>query len=344
MEIKKSPKADLQNKRGLLLEIGLVVALILVIAAFAYTPKEHRIEKVDLNYGPVEEEITEITRQDQKPPEPPKKVEVKVIADLLQVYGSGREQAPRRVQFRWGTLIFNGVISQHQEVFDYFSPSGVPLRSKVSLTLTEQEFRYEVSATDAARRRQAVEQAKAVLNEIQHLSAVDRERLFGYLEGTGKMILVEPGYLLTPESKMPGLDGQKMSKSYHNTITMRESEESVAKKVKSMPTDTNRVRRTDPGDPARCPVWQLHQVYSDDSTKEWASHGCKTAGIGCIECKQPVIDGILKEQVPMRERAQMYLDDPTLVKNIIADGCEKARELARETMRDVREAMGLEYH
>ena len=192
--------------------------------------------------------------------------------------------------------------------------------------------------------KEAVEQAKAVLNEIQHLSAVDRERLFGYLEGTGKMILVEPGYLLTPESKMPGLDGQKMSKSYHNTITMRESEESVAKKVKSMPTDTNRVRRTDPGDPARCPVWQLHQVYSDASTKEWASHGCKTAGIGCIECKQPVIDGILKEQVPMRERAQMYLDDPTLVKNIIADGCEKARELARETMRDVREAMGLEYH
>ena len=192
--------------------------------------------------------------------------------------------------------------------------------------------------------KEALEQGKALLNEIQHLSALDRERLFGYLEGFGKMILVEPGYLLTPESKMPGLDGQKMSKSYHNTITMRESEESVAKKVKSMPTDTNRVRRTDPGDPARCPVWQLHQVYSDDNTKEWVQQGCKTAGIGCIECKQPVIDGILKEQIPMRERAQMYLDDPTLVKNIIADGCEKARELARETMRDVREAMGLEYH
>ena len=192
--------------------------------------------------------------------------------------------------------------------------------------------------------KEAVEQAKAMLNEIQHLSAVDRERLFGFLEGTGKMILVEPGYLLTEESKMPGLDGQKMSKSYHNTITLRESEESVAKKIKSMPTDTNRVRRTDPGDPARCPVWQLHQVYSDDPTKEWVQHGCKTAGIGCIECKQPVIDGILREQVPMRERAQVYLDDPTLVKNIIADGCEKARELARETMRDVREAMGLEYN
>ncbi len=192
--------------------------------------------------------------------------------------------------------------------------------------------------------KEALEQGKALLNEIQHLSALDRERLFGYLEGSGKMILVEPGYLLTPESKMPGLDGQKMSKSYHNTITMRESEESVAKKVKSMPTDTNRVRRTDPGDPARCPVWQLHQVYSDDSTKEWVQQGCKSAGIGCIDCKQPVIEGILREQAPMRERAQVYLDDPTLVKNIIADGCEKARELARETMRDVREAMGLEYH
>jgi len=191
--------------------------------------------------------------------------------------------------------------------------------------------------------KEAVEQAKALLNEIQHMSAVDRERLFGYLEGTGKMILVEPGYLLTPESKMPGLDGQKMSKSYGNTITMRESEESVAKKVKSMPTDTNRVRRTDPGDPARCPVWQLHQVYSDESTRDWVQQGCKSAGIGCIECKQPVVAGILKEQAPMRERAQMYLDDPVLVRNIVADGCAKAREYARETMRDVREAMGLSY-
>ena len=192
--------------------------------------------------------------------------------------------------------------------------------------------------------KEAVEQAKAVLNEIQHLSAADRERLFGYLEGTGKMILVEPGYLLTEESKMPGLDGQKMSKSYHNTITLRESEESVAKKVKSMPTDPARVRRHDPGEPTKCPVWQLHQVYSNDACKEWVQQGCRTAGIGCIECKQPVIDGILREQVPMRERAQVYLDDPVLVKNIIADGCEKARELARETMRDVRESMGLEYH
>ena len=192
--------------------------------------------------------------------------------------------------------------------------------------------------------REAIEQARAILDETQHLSLGDRERLFGFLEGTGKMILAEPGALLTEASKMPGLDGQKMSKSYHNTITLRESEESVSKKVRSMPTDPARVRRTDPGEPARCPVWQLHQVYSDAECKEWVQQGCRSAGIGCIDCKQPVIDGILREQAPMRERAQGYLDDPTLVRNIIADGCEKARELARETMRDVRESMGLEYH
>lgn len=191
--------------------------------------------------------------------------------------------------------------------------------------------------------REALEQAHALLDEVQHLSVMDRERLFGYLEGTGKMILVEPEYLLTEESKMPGLDGQKMSKSYSNTISLRESADSVSKKVRAMPTDTQRVRRTDPGDPARCPVWQLHQVYSDEACRNWVQEGCKTAGIGCVECKQPVIEGILKEQAPMRERAQQYLDDPMLVKNIIADGCEKARDLARETMRDVRESMGLQY-
>ncbi len=190
---------------------------------------------------------------------------------------------------------------------------------------------------------EAIAQAHALLEETQNLSHGDRERLYGYLEGGGKMILVEPSALLTQASKMPGLDGQKMSKSYGNTISLREDEESVKTKVKRMPTDPARVRRTDAGDPERCPVWQLHEVYSDTETKMWVQKGCKSAGIGCIECKQPVIDGILKEQAPMRERAQLYLDDPSLVRNIIADGCEKARKLAQETMRDVREAMGLNY-
>ena len=189
----------------------------------------------------------------------------------------------------------------------------------------------------------ALEQAHALLHEAQSLSHGDRERLFGYLEGGGKMILVEPGALLTESARMPGLDGQKMSKSYGNTIALREDADSVTKKIRTMQTDPQRVRRSDVGDPAKCPVWQFHLIYSNDAVREWAQTGCKSAGIGCIECKQPLIEAVLQEQEPMHERAQVYLDDPQLVRNIIADGCEKARKLAQETMRDVREAMGLDY-
>src|SRR5918992_323892 len=184
---------------------------------------------------------------------------------------------------------------------------------------------------------------QAVLDEQQNLSRGDRERLYGWLEGGGKKILVEPEALLTEAARMPGLDGQKMSKSYGNTIALREEPESVAKKVKTMPTDPARVKRSDPGNPEKCPVWDLHKVYSDQERKAWVMKGCTTAGIGCLECKQPVIDAINLELAPIRGRAQTYLDDPTLVKNIVADGCEKAKRLAAETMREVREAMGLTY-
>ncbi|NMM37879.1 MAG: tryptophan--tRNA ligase [Glaciimonas sp.] len=190
----------------------------------------------------------------------------------------------------------------------------------------------------------ALEQAKAMLDDAQSLSMIDRERLFGYLEGSRKLILVEPQARLTESSRLPGLDGQKMSKSYGNSIALREDKESVTRKIRTMPTDPARVRRTDPGDPEKCPVWQLHLVYSNSATKEWVVKGCTSAGIGCLECKQPVIDAVLKEQEPMRERAQQYLDDPSLVRAIVADGCDKARKLAQETMRDVREAMGLSYN
>ena len=189
--------------------------------------------------------------------------------------------------------------------------------------------------------KEAVTEVRALLAATQHLSAEDREVLVGHLEGTGRTILVEPGYLLTEASKMPGLDGQKMSKSYENTITLREDEASVTQKVKRMPTDPARVRRTDVGNPEKCPVWQLHQVYSDAACKDWVQKGCRSAGIGCLECKQPVIDSILREQAPMRERAQIYLDHPQLVRDILIAGRDKATVLARETMRDVREAMGL---
>ena len=190
----------------------------------------------------------------------------------------------------------------------------------------------------------ALEQAKAMLDDAQNLSMIDRERLFGYLEGSRKLILVEPQALLTESSRLPGLDGQKMSKSYGNTIALRDDRDTVTKKIRTMPTDPARVRRTDPGSPDKCPVWQFHLVYSDDVTREWVTKGCKSAGIGCLDCKQPVIDGILKEQEPMRERAQQYLDDPSLVRAIVADGCDQARKFAQETMRDVREEMGLSYN
>jgi tryptophanyl-tRNA synthetase len=190
---------------------------------------------------------------------------------------------------------------------------------------------------------QALEAARALLDKAQNLALGDRERLFGYVEGGGKMILTEPQSLLTEASKMPGIDGQKMSKSYDNTIGLRDEPDVITKKIRTMPTDPARVKRTDPGDPEKCPVWQLHLVYSDEPRKQWVQEGCRSAGIGCLECKQPVIDGVLAELKPMRERAQRYLDDPTLVRSIIADGGEKAQKLAEETMRDVRGVMGLNY-
>jgi len=189
----------------------------------------------------------------------------------------------------------------------------------------------------------ALAQAQAMINDAASLSMVDRERLFGYLEGSRKLILVEPQAKLTEASRLPGLDGRKMSKSYGNSISLREDKDAVTKKIRTMPTDPARVRRTDAGEPTRCPVWQLHEVYSNGDTKDWVTKGCRSAGIGCIECKQPVIDAVLAEQEPMRERAQQYLDDPSLVRAIVADGCETARKLAQETMRDVREVMGLSY-
>jgi tryptophanyl-tRNA synthetase len=190
---------------------------------------------------------------------------------------------------------------------------------------------------------EALEAARAMLNDTQNLSLGDRERLFGYLEGSRRVILPEPEPLLTSTPKVPGLDGRKMSKSYGNAIMMREEPAQITKKIRTMQTDPARVRRSDKGNPERCPVWGLHQIYSDQARRDWVWKGCTTAGIGCLDCKQPLIEAIIAEQAPIRERAQRYLDDPQLVRNIVADGCERARKLAEETMRDVRAAMGLDY-
>ena len=251
----------------------------------------------------------------------------------------GEDQVPHIEMMRELARRFNHIYGKEKDFEEKAKEAVKKLGGKRARLYTElrTEFQEKGSAD-------AIEQARAMLDEAQNLSMIDRERLFGYLEGSRKLILVEPRALLTEASRLPGLDGQKMSKSYGKSIGLREDRDSVTKKMRTMPTDPARVRRTDPGEPERCPVWQLHKVYSDEPTKQWAASGCRSAGIGCLECKQPVIDAVLKEQEPMRERAQQYLDDPTLVRAIIADGCEKARRMAQETMRDVRDVMGLSYN
>ncbi len=212
------------------------------------------------------------------------------------------------------------------------------LGAKKAKLYRELRARYQEHG-DAA----ALESAHELLADVQNLTMGDRERLFGFLEGGGKMILSEPQALHTETPRMTGLDGRKMSKSYGNAIALRDAPDVVTKKIRTMPTDPARVRRTDPGDPEKCPVWSLHLVYSEQNTRDWVMQGCKSAGIGCLECKQPVIDAVNAELKPIQERAAPFEEDPTLVKNILADGCEKANAMATETMRDVREAMGLSY-
>ena len=190
---------------------------------------------------------------------------------------------------------------------------------------------------------EALATAQALLEGQQNLALGDTERLFGYLEGGGKVILPEPQALLTPASKMPGLDGQKMSKSYGNTISLREPDDTLAEKIKKMPTDTNRVRLTDPGDPERCPVWELHKIYAEEDQKAWVQEGCRTAGIGCLECKGPLIDAISAELKPMRQRAKELSEAPEDVRRMVEEGNEAAREVARDTLEEVRAAMGLSY-
>lgn len=189
----------------------------------------------------------------------------------------------------------------------------------------------------------ALDVGRALLEGQQNLTKGDRERLYGYLEGSGRIILPEPEALLTPASKMPGLDGQKMSKSYGNAIGLREDPQVVEKKLRTMPTDPARVRRSDPGTPEKCPVWGLHQVYSSDDVKAWVRRGCTTAGIGCLECKQPVIEAVTQELAPIQERAAELTKDRKLVRGIISEGCEAARDVARDTLEEVRQAMGLAY-
>ncbi len=256
-------------------------------------------------------------------------------ADTVPV---GEDQVPHVEMTREVARRFNHLYGREPGFEDRARDAVRKLGSRRARMYAELRVRFQQDGEE-----DALEQAKALLEETQNLSLGDRERLYGYLEGNSKMILVEPDSLLTEAPRIPGLDGQKMSKSHNNTIFLREDDDSVARKIRTMQTDPARARRNDPGDPAKCPVWQFHVVYSDESTREWAQNGCRSAGIGCIECKQPVVDAVIREQAGLRERARPYIEDPSLVRNILADGCERARKLAQETMRDVREAMGLSY-
>ena len=260
-------------------------------------------------------------------------------ADIL-VYRStlvpvGEDQVPHIEMTREIARRFNHVFGAEPD-FEARAKAAVRKLGAQAKRFAELRVRFQQEG-DAA----ALKEARGIIEQATTLPLEDRERLFGYAEGAHRVILPEPSALLTKVSRMPGLDGRRMSKSYGNSITLRETPESVTKKVRTMPTDPARVRRSDPGDPERCPVWPLHLVYSDEATKQWVQTGCRTAGIGCLECKQPVIDAIVRELAPLRERAQRYLDDPALVRDIVADGCAKARAMAGETMRDVRQAMGL---
>jgi tryptophanyl-tRNA synthetase len=250
----------------------------------------------------------------------------------------GEDQVPHIELMRELARRFNHIYGREPGFEEKAKAAAKKMGARKAKLYAQLRTKYQEQGDD-----EALAAARALIDEQANLALGDKERLFGYLEGGGRMILVEPEAMLTEASRLPGLDGQKMSKSYNNTIELREDPESLKKKIRTMQTDPARVKRTDPGDPEKCPVWQFHLVYSDDKTRQWANQGCRSAGIGCLECKQPVIESVLAELAPMRERAKRYVDDPSLVRNIVADGNERAKRLAEETMRDVRPAMGLAY-
>ncbi len=250
----------------------------------------------------------------------------------------GEDQVPHIEMTREIARRFNHLFGKEPGFEEKAKAAVKKLGSKRGKLYVELRNRYQEKGEE-----DALEQGRALLAASASLSMGDRERLFGYLEGSRRVILAEPEAELTETPKLPGLDGQKMSKSYGNALLMREEPKALTDKVRRMMTDPARMRLTDPGEPDRCPVWSLHEIYTTTEIRQWAANGCRSAGIGCLECKQPLIDAMLREQEEWRARAQPYLDDPSLLRSIVADGCDRAREAAQETMRDVREAMGLAY-
>ncbi len=259
-----------------------------------------------------------------------------VLAYKANFVPVGEDQVPHIEVTREIARRFNHLYGREKD-FEKAAESAIAKMGKKNAKLYRNLRRAYQEQGD----HEALKTGQALLLSQQNISLGDQERLYGYLEGSGKIILPEPEALLTRQSKLPGLDGQKMSKSYNNTIALREDLDEVEKKIRTMPTDPARVKRTDPGEPEKCPVWALHKVYCNDEVKAWVQKGCRSAGIGCLECKQPLIDNIKAELKPIQEAAKEYEENPSLVKSIVNEGCEKARDEAEETMNEVREAMGL---
>ena len=263
-------------------------------------------------------------------------------ADIL-IYKAGQvpvgdDQVPHVELAREVARRFNHLYGREPGFQDKAEAAARKMGKKAAKLYFDLRKRYQEQG-DA----EALATARAFLESQHNIALSDHERLLGYLEGSSRTILPEPEALLAPEARLPGLDGEKMSKSYGNTIGLREAPEVITQKLRTMPTDPARVRRQDPGEPEKCPVWKFHQVYSSAEVQSWVQVGCRGAGIGCLDCKQPVIDAVLAELAPIRERALDLERDTDAVRAIIADGCEAARDVARETMDEVREAMGLVY-
>ena len=233
---------------------------------------------------------------------------------------------------------FNHLYGREADFEDNVKEAIRKMGKKNAKLYKELRKRYQEQGDD-----EALQTAQALVDDQQNVSLGDKKRLLGYIEGSSKTILPEPESLLTPTAKVPGLDGQKMSKSYHNTIALREAPNAIEKKLRTMPTDPARIRRTDPGDPEKCPVWKFHDIYSNKETKTWVKNGCRSAEIGCLDCKQPIIEQVLAELAPIRERAMNYIEEPETIRSIVNEGCEQARATARETLDEVRQAMGLAY-
>lgn len=194
--------------------------------------------------------------------------------------------------------------------------------------------RYQEQGDD-----EALARAQAMIEAQQNISLNNKERLLGYLEGSSKLILSEPQAQLDHEPHITGLDGHKMSKACGNTIDLRDSNDQIEQKIRTMPTDPARARRKDAGEPNKCPVWAFHQRYSQSKTQDWAREGCRSAAIGCLECKEPIVIAVQQELKPIHERIAELEESRPVVQNLLLEGAESARQVARETLDDVQEAL-----